>query len=168
MSSYGIAADQDWLDEEKEIVKQAEREAAKMKRVIIESPYAGNYDMNEAYAELAMHDCLVNHNESPYASHLLYTRRFVLRDYIPTDRKLGINAGFEWRNVAEMTVFYKDLGWTKGMKQGIDDCVKKGTPSAVRSLPDELWDKLVLFCLEKNYLLKTRKEYAIESEREVA
>jgi len=47
-----------------------------MERVVIESPYAADteegIDINEAYAELAMHDCLVNYNESPYASHLLY------------------------------------------------------------------------------------------------
>ena len=123
-----------------------------MERVVIESPYAADteegIDLNEAYAELAMHDCLVNHNESPYASHLLYTRRFVLRDDVPADRKLGIEAGFYWRDVADKSVFYKDLGMTKGMKKGIDDCVKKGTPSAVRTLPDDLWEQLLEYCYE--------------------
>jgi hypothetical protein len=154
MSSYNIPADQDWLDEEKEIVAQAkriEREKLRVKRVIIESPYAGNYDMNEAYAELAMHDCLVNHNESPYASHLLYTRRFVLRDDVPTDRKLGIEAGFYWRDVADKSVFYLDLEMTSGMEQGIKDCVAKGKPYETRYLPDDLWDIFVCFCLEKGY-----------------
>ena len=122
-----------------------------MKRVIIESPYAGNYDLNEAYAELAMHDCLVNHNESPYASHLLYTRRFVLRDDVPTDRRLGIAAGFEWRNVAEKTVFYTDLGMTPGMKQGLQDCKDKMNPYAVRKLPDDLWEQFVQYCYEADY-----------------
>jgi len=156
MSSYGIPADQDWLDEEKEIVKQAEREAAKMKRVIIESPYAGNYDMNEAYAELAMHDCLVNHNESPYASHLLYTRRFVLRDYVPGDRKLGIEAGFFWRDVADKSVFYEDLGMTEGMIQGVRDCKQKGKPYEIRKLPEDLWVKFVGFCLEEGYTVERK------------
>lgn len=128
-----------------------------MKRVIIESPYAGNYDMNEAYAELAMHDCLVNHNESPYASHLLYTRRFVLRDNVPGDRKLGIEAGFYWRDVAEKTVFYKDLGMTKGMIQGEEDCKEKGKEYEVRSLPKDLWDIFVCFCLENGYGVQERK-----------
>ncbi|MHA1872624.1 MAG: DUF7768 domain-containing protein [Candidatus Heimdallarchaeaceae archaeon] len=124
----------------------------KMERVVIESPYAADteegIDLNEAYAELAMHDCLVNYNESPYASHLLYTRRFVLRDEVPADRKLGIEAGFYWRDVADKSVFYKDLGWTSGMKKGIDDCVKKGTTSAVRNLPDNLWEQLLEYCYE--------------------
>jgi hypothetical protein len=122
-----------------------------MERVIVESPYAGNYDMNEAYAELAMHDCLVNHNESPYASHLLYTRRFVLRDHVPKDRKLGIEAGFEWRKVSEKTVFYVDLEVTPGMQQGIDDCETKNHPYETRILPDDLWDIFICFCLEKGY-----------------
>lgn len=128
-----------------------------MKRVIIESPYAGNYDMNEAYAELAMHDCLVNHNESPYASHLLYTRRFVLRDHVPSDRRLGIDAGFEWRNVAEKTVFYKDLGMTDGMIEGEKDCEEKGKDYEVRALPEDLWNIFVCFCLEKGYGALERK-----------
>ncbi len=124
----------------------------KMERVVIESPYAADteegIDLNEAYGELAMHDCLVNHNESPYASHLLYTRRFVLRDDVPADRKLGIEAGFYWRDVAEKSVFYKDLGMTKGMIQGVDDCVKKGKLYQVRNLPDNLWEKLLDYCYE--------------------
>lgn len=122
-----------------------------MKRVIIESPYAGNYDMNEAYAELAMHDCIVNHNESPYASHLLYTRRFVLRDDVPKDRKLGIAAGFEWRNVSDKTIFYEDLGMTKGMKQGLQDCKDKLQPYVIRKLPPDLWEMFCKFCLDKGY-----------------
>ncbi len=95
-----------------------------MKRVIIESPYAADteqgIDLNEAYGEIAMHDCLVNYNESPYASHLLYTRRFVLRDHVPEDRNLGIQAGFFWRDVAEKSVFYKDLGMQKDWAVAFD------------------------------------------------
>jgi hypothetical protein len=122
-----------------------------MRRVIIESPYSGNYDMNEAYAELAMRDCLVNYNESPYASHLLYTRRFVLRDNIPTDRKLGIDAGFVWREVSERTVFYTDLGMTSGMIQGLQDCVDKNIPFTLRKLPGDLWEEFEDYCKEADY-----------------
>ena len=126
-----------------------------MKRVVIESPYAANteegIDLNEAYGELCMHDCLVNHNESPYASHLLYTRRFVLRDDVPADRKLGIEAGFCWRDVAEKSVFYQDLGMTKGMKLGVDDCITKYKPYEIRRLPDELWEQLTEYCFAADY-----------------
>lgn len=115
-----------------------------MKRVIIESPYAGNIELNEIYGEICMNDCLVNHNESPYASHLLYTRTWVLRDHRPEERKLGIEAGFYWREVAEQSNFYVDLGMTDGMKLGIDDCEKKGKPYEIRRLPDDLWDKICI------------------------
>ena len=47
-----------------------------MKRVVVESPFAGEILRNEIYAEFACHDCLVNHGESPYASHILYTRKY--------------------------------------------------------------------------------------------
>jgi hypothetical protein len=110
-----------------------------MKRVILESPYAGDIVMNELYGELCMHDCIVNHNESPYASHLLYTRDNVLRDHIPEERKLGIAAGFFWRECAQKTVFYVDLGMTKGMEEGVEDCKAKGHPYEIRGLPDDIW-----------------------------
>ncbi len=154
-SSNSLSVDPDWLTEQEEIEKQA-KDAKEMKRVIIESPYAGNYDMNEAYAELAMHDCLVNYNESPYASHLLYTRRFVLRDDVPSDRKLGIKAGFYWRDVAQKSVFYQDLGMTEGMKEGVGDCIIKSKPYELRKLPEDLWNKLVIFCLEEGHFLERK------------
>ena len=116
-----------------------------MKRVIVESPYAAKSAkeimLNEAYGELCMRDCLKNHNEAPYASHLLYTRKYVLRDKVAEERKLGIQAGFFWRDVAELTVFYIDLGMTSGMKEGIDDCEKKNKSYSVRHLSPELWDE---------------------------
>jgi hypothetical protein len=130
-----------------------------MKRVVIESPYAGDdkqMQVNEIYGEFAMHDCLVNHGESPYASHLLYTRKHVLRDWVPEDRKLGIAAGFEWRNVAEKTVFYTDFGMTKGMEQGIQDCKDKMNPYSIRKLPDELWTRFVDTCLSGGLGLQKR------------
>jgi len=120
-----------------------------MKRVVVESPYAGDeiqIDINEIYGEFCMHDCLVNHNESPYASHLLYTRMYVLRDDIPEERKLGIEAGFFWRDVAEQSNFYVDLGITNGMNLGIDDCNEKNKPFELRSLPTDLWKRFVKVC----------------------
>ena len=113
-----------------------------MERVILESPYQGNKEqikLNEMYAEFCMHDMIVNHNESPYASHLLYTREFVLKDDVPRERKLGIKAGFFWRDVAERTAFYCDLGMTPGMEQGIKDVNKKGGRYDIRWLSDEDW-----------------------------
>lgn len=119
-----------------------------MKRVIVESPYAGEIQRNEIYAEFCCHDCLVNHGESPYASHILYTRRHVLRDEIPEERKLGIEAGFEWRDVAEQSNFYMDFGTSSGMELGIQDCVDKGKPYEIRYLPPDLWERFTHACAE--------------------
>jgi len=121
-----------------------------MKRVVIESPYAGNekeIEINEIYGEFCMHDCLVNHNESPYASHLLYTRDHVLRDGHPEERKLGIEAGFYWRDVAEQSNFYTDLGITKGMELGMEDCLEKEKAYTKRILPSDLWEEFVKVCI---------------------
>ncbi len=104
-----------------------------MKRVIIESPYAGDIEANVAYAREAMRDCLMR-GEAPYASHLLYTQPGVLKDEIPAERQHGIDAGFAWRQSAELTVFYVDLGWSRGMHAGLADCKAKRMPFEVRCL----------------------------------
>jgi hypothetical protein len=83
-----------------------------MKRVVIESPYAGNVERNVAYARGAMLDCLAR-GEAPYASHLLYTQ--VLDDDKELDRNLGIVAGFCWAATADLIAFYADYGWSRGM-----------------------------------------------------
>lgn len=126
-----------------------------MMRVVLESPYAAKSDFgilkNEIYGEFCMRDCIVNYNEAPYASHLLYTRKYVLDDKKPEQRKLGIGAGFFWRDVATKTVFYIDLGMTPGMELGITDCEKKGNLYNVRHMTPELWDEYteVINSLEK-------------------
>jgi hypothetical protein len=139
-------------------------EMGTMKRVVIESPYAGNIPVNEIYGEFCMHDCLVNHNEAPYASHLLYTRTWVLRDDHPEERKLGIEAGFFWRDVAEQSNFYVDLGITDGMHLGMDDCNDKGKPYKLRSLPDALWERFSHVCNVKGYGLPKKELQGGDSE----
>ena len=89
-----------------------------MRRVIIESPYAGDIERNERYARLAMRDCL-NRDEAPYASYLLYTQPGVLNDDDPDERKHGIDAGLAWGDVADAVIVYTDLGITRGMTYGI-------------------------------------------------
>lgn len=90
-----------------------------MIRVILESPYAGDVQKNVRYARACMKDCL-SRGETPFASHLLYTQPGVLKDHDPEERKLGINAGFAWREVADKTVVYTDLGLSEGMIRGIE------------------------------------------------
>ena len=88
-----------------------------MKRVILESPFAGEVERNKRYARLCMRDC-IERNEAPFASHLLYTQ--VLDDSNPVERTKGLEAAWSWIGVADMMVVYQDFGITAGMKAAID------------------------------------------------
>lgn len=99
-----------------------------MRRVIVESPF-GNPDpalveRNKRYLRACMRDCLLR-GESPYASHGLYTQEGVLDDNVPEERELGIQAGFAWRPMTEATIFYTDLGMSRGMIKGMQDALKQ-------------------------------------------
>lgn len=85
-----------------------------MKRVLLESPFAGDVERNIAYARACIKDSL-NRGEAPIASHLLYTQQGILNDDIPSERIQGIDAGLAWKDVAELHVFYVDYGYTEGM-----------------------------------------------------
>jgi hypothetical protein len=88
-----------------------------MKLVIVESPYAGDVARNMRYLRACLADCL-QRGEAPFASHGLYTQPGILDDTKSEERALGIAAGFAWRHVAALTVFYVDLGWSNGMRLG--------------------------------------------------
>lgn len=105
-----------------------------MKRVVIESPFAGDRRRNIAYARAAMADC-INRGEAPIASHLLYTQPGILRDHLPGERKLGMECGFVWGAQAEKCVVYLDLGMSQGMKDGIARAWAAGIPVEYRSIP---------------------------------
>ena len=104
-----------------------------MKRVILESPYAGDIERNIAYARACLRDCLLR-NEAPIASHLLYTQPGVLDDNVPDERQLGIEAGLAWGDLAEATVVYTDHGISRGMQYGIDRANKRGRAVEYRQL----------------------------------
>lgn len=108
-----------------------------MRRVIIESPYAGNWWQrycNRRYARACLKDA-IDRSEVPMASHLLYTQ--VLDDRIPKQRELGILIGQRWFYVVDALVVYVDRGITSGMMQGIDLAEASGLPIEYRSLdPD--------------------------------
>jgi len=104
-----------------------------MRRVIVETPYAGDVKRNTHYARLCLHDCLLR-GEAPFASHLLYTQESVLDDNIPDERKLGILAGFAWGYVADATVVYTDYGISNGMKEGVKRAETDGRPVEYRQL----------------------------------
>lgn len=113
-----------------------------MKRVILESPYAGNVALNTDYARACLADCL-KRGEAPFASHLLYTQPGVLDDDKPEERALGIDAGLVWGLSAEATVVYVDLGISKGMHLGMERAAKEGRPIFRRSLTPEFLAEVV-------------------------
>lgn len=89
-----------------------------MRKIIVESPYAGNVEQNTLYARLCLRDCLLR-GEAPFASHLLYTQDWVLDDKLVHERQLGIDAGLIWGLQADATAVYLDLGISSGMHYGI-------------------------------------------------
>jgi hypothetical protein len=99
--------------------------------VIIESPYAGDIKRNVAYARECVRDSL-KRGEAPIASHLLYTQPGILRDDVPDERAWGMAAGLAWRHVAELSVFYIDLGWSSGMKAAQASAIAEGRKWAIR------------------------------------
>lgn len=104
-----------------------------MKKVLVESPFAGDIKKNTAYARACLHDCLTR-GEAPFASHLLYTQPGVLNDDVPGERALGIEAGLTWGRKADMTAVYIDLGISNGMKQGIERAHEECRPVEYRTL----------------------------------
>lgn len=104
-----------------------------MKLVIVESPLAGDYEANRAYARACVYDSLMR-GEAPLASHLLYTQ--MLDDKIPAERTLGIEAGLAWGRKADLTAVYTDRGISSGMQLGIDRAKAEGRPVEYRSTID--------------------------------
>ena len=115
----------------------------KKRLVVLETPYKGNgYDdleKNMRYARACMQDSL-KRGEAPFASHLLYTQEGILRDTVPEERRMGIEAGFAWRDCAEATIVYVDLGISDGMRDGIQDAEEKGRTIERRVLPAVKWE----------------------------
>ena len=104
-----------------------------MKRVIIESPYAGNIKRNLEYARACVKDSLLR-GEAPIASHLLYTQEGILNDSISEERRLGIDAGLAWTEVAEAHIFYIDHGYSRGMEQARKIAEENNIPIEERTI----------------------------------
>lgn len=102
-----------------------------MRRVILESPYAGNIRRNTAYAKLCLRDCLAR-GEAPLASHLLYPQ--VLDEDFQPERRLGIEAGLAWMPHADAVVVYQDFGRSRGMVNAICEAQRFRLPIEYRWL----------------------------------
>ena len=110
------------------------------KRVIVETPYKAatqkGLKQNLEFARACAHDCLVNHHEAPFMSHLLYTQDGILDDNIPEERQDGIDAGLAWGAVAEATIVYLDRGISTGMLYGVKNAQANHRPVICRNLQD--------------------------------
>ena len=107
------------------------------RRVVIESPYAGDIPRNTRYARAAVRDSL-ERGEAPIASHLLHTQLGILREGVPEERQRGIDAGLAWHEAADAVIFYCDLGWSDGMKKAMANADKHRVLIDIRFLVD--WD----------------------------
>lgn len=104
-----------------------------MKRVILESPFAGDVERNIDYARKCVRHSL-SLGESPIASHLLYTQDGILDDTIPDERVCGINAGLAWKEVADLQVFYVDYGYSNGMRYAFNYAKEHNIPIEERKI----------------------------------
>jgi hypothetical protein len=113
------------------------QEAQQVRRVVLESPYAGDVEANLRYARACITHS-VRLGEAPIASHLLFTQPGILDDNHPGERAMGIGAGHAWIDVADKMVVYTDRGISKGMLQGIAIALDKEVPVELRSIK---WDE---------------------------
>lgn len=104
-----------------------------MRRVIIESPYAGDIEANTEYLKACVLDSL-NRSESPYASHAFFPQ--FLDDDNPAERKIGIDAGLAWSIAAETVVYYVDKGMSAGMLYALERHCQRNADIDVRQLSD--------------------------------
>jgi hypothetical protein len=104
-----------------------------MRRVILESPFAGDVEADINYARACVRDALWR-GETPLAWHLLYTQPGVLNDGDQNERAQGINAGHAWIPFADAIVVYTDRGISDGMRAGICSAEFHKIPVEYRSL----------------------------------
>ncbi len=109
--------------------------------VIVESPFAGGWK-NVLYSRRCVLDCL-NRDESPYASHLLYTQKGMLDDRDPVQRKRGIAAADGWLGVCNYVAVYCDLGVSRGMVIGIVKAARLGKPIHLRWLDEQREEEIL-------------------------
>jgi hypothetical protein len=104
-----------------------------VKLTVIESPYAGEVDLNIEYARACVADSLMR-GEAPIASHLLYTQPGILDDIEPDQRVRGLQAGHCWLRVAQLCALYCDRGISPGMELAANVARQAGVPIEKRFL----------------------------------
>jgi hypothetical protein len=104
-----------------------------VRRVFLESPYAGDVEENVRYARACLADSL-RRGEAPFASHLLYAQEGVLDETVPEERMAGVMAGQEFLAICAASVVYADRGISPGMRLGIAAAERLGIPVERRTL----------------------------------
>ncbi len=112
-------------------------EVPQLRRVVVESPYAGDVAANVDYAKRCVRDCLTR-GEAPIASHLLFTQDGLLDDAVPAERLLGCEAGLAWLPVADVMAVYVDRGVSAGMGRAVERARRVGLPVEFRLLAGDL------------------------------
>ena len=134
--------------------ESSERISHNLVRVILESPFNGEQEVNSAYARRCALDCL-HRSEAPFASHLIYGATGVLREADRDERTLGIAAGLAWLKVCELHVFYTDRGWSPGMIGSLHLSIEAQQKISFRSLDHHVEAPPALLPLEMDQLLKS-------------
>lgn len=93
-----------------------------MSTVCIESPLAGDFTRNIAYARACLRFCL-ERGVSPYASHLLLPQ--VYDDLSPEQREAGIQAGLVMGDQCDYRWFFMDFGMSTGMQRAWDRSIAR-------------------------------------------
>lgn len=105
---------------------------SEFKRIILESPFAGDVENNVLYVKDLIHK-LAHEGYAPSASHILYTQ--CLDDTIEKDRNLGINKGLDYAHNKD-SIIGIDRGISGGMKYGIKRAENEGRSYRFETLSD--------------------------------
>lgn len=101
--------------------------------VMIESPYSGDIDRNIRYLLLCVAETGTVYDEVPYASHLYMTQHPRCRDFYTCDydekwtvltRDIAIENSQSFRHRCDKSIFYTDLGWSRGMESAKKYCIE--------------------------------------------
>jgi hypothetical protein len=126
--------------------------------VFLESPYSGNIDTNTRYASACAIECAVVRDELAYASHLQMTQHPRAKNVFVSDyddkwdtltRDQAIKMSQRMRERCDMTVFYVDLGWSKGMIEAREYCVANQLSFDVRKISVKLLSSQVPYLSEE-------------------
>jgi len=119
--------------------------AKALQLVIVESPYGSRNPAiirrNARYVCACLRDCFLR-GEIPFASHGIYTLPGVLRDEIPVELAMGIEAGFvigEIFGPKALRAFYLDYGISHGMDLAVAEATRLGQTLQRRWLGTD-WD----------------------------